>query len=268
MIGSEGTLGIITQATMRLTSAPAETEVAVLGLESLDGLLPVLEMFQSAATVNAFEFFTEEAIARVIERHGLRRPFEKPTPVYALIEIEVASERDSRALLESFNACSEAGWVVDGTVSQSQQQARDLWRLREDISETLSHWSPYKNDLSVRVSSVPRFLDAVSKVVAERYPDYEVLCYGHIGDGNIHLNILKPDGLSIEEFKAHCNRASEGIFGLVEEFRGSVSAEHGVGLLKKPFLACTRSKTELALMRSVRRALDPNSVMNPGKIFD
>jgi len=268
MIGSEGTLGIVTEATMRLTRAPGETVVAVLGLERIEDLLPVLNAFQSKLTVNAFEFFTEETLAKVIERHGLQRPFEAASPVYALIEIEIQTETDSQAVLELYEACSKEGWVVDGTISQSHSQARQFWRLREDISETLSRWSPYKNDLSVRVSMVPGFLGEVGRLVSERYPDFEVLWYGHIGDGNVHLNILKPDEMPVEEFKTHCSGVSEGIFEIVRNYRGSVSAEHGVGLLKKPFLAYTRSKTEIALMQSVRRALDPRGVMNPGKIFD
>jgi FAD/FMN-containing dehydrogenase len=267
-IGSEGTLGFVTEATMRLTSRQAGTAVAVLGLEKLENLLSVLGSFQNALAVNAFEFFTEEALIRVIERHGLTRPFDESVPVYALIELEIRSETDTQAVLDSYEICVEKGWVVQGTVSQSERQARDLWRLREDISETLSHWSPYKNDLSVRISTVPEFLGEVGELVAERYPGFEVLWYGHIGDGNVHLNILKPESMTVEEFKARCGEVSEEISQCVEKYHGSVSAEHGVGLLKKPFLHHSRTDAEIGLMRTIRRAFDPNGVMNPGKIFD
>ncbi len=266
-IASEGTLGIITEATMRLTEAPAEAVVLVLGLDRLEDLLPTLDAFRSAVKLNAFEFFTEDALTRVVERHGLKRPFEHATAVYALIEFESRDESDSRAALETFERCSKAGWVRDGVVSQSRSQAAELWRLRDDISETLSRWSPYKNDLSVRVSLVPGFLEEVGCVVEARYPDFEVLWYGHIGDGNVHLNVLKPEAMAIDDFRENCGDVSGAIFELVERYHGSVSAEHGVGLLKKPYLEYTRAEAELVLMRRIKRVFDPEGVMNPGKIF-
>lgn len=267
-IGSEGTLGFITEATLRLTRAPAESAVMVLGLNRFEDLLPVLDVFQGRVTLNAFEFFTDEALARVVARHGLQRPFDTAMSVYALMDFEAGSENELEYGLEAYEHCREEGWVTDGTISQSRGQARALWRLRDDISETLSRWSPYKNDLSVRISLVPEFLSAVSGVVAESYPDFEVLWYGHIGDGNVHLNILKPDAMAIDDFKEHCAAVSETIFDLVHRYQGSISAEHGVGLLKKPYLGYSRSEQEIVLMRTIKRALDPNGVMNPGKLFD
>lgn len=267
-IGSEGTLGFITEATVRLTRAPGPSAVMVLGLEQLADLLPVLEAAQAHLTVNAFEFFTEGALEKVIARHALQRPFDAVTPVYALVEVETGAGPAMDAVLEVYEHCTDESWVRDGVISQSDAQAAELWRLRDDISETLSRWSPYKNDLSVRVSLVPEFLSEVERMAGEKYPDFEVLCYGHIGDGNVHLNVLKPDDMSIDDFKARCGAVSEDLFSLVERFEGSVSAEHGVGLLKKPYLGFTRSAAEIELMRGIRRVFDPNGVMNPGKIFD
>lgn len=267
-IASEGTLGIITEATMRLARPPGESAVMVLGLDRLVDLLPVLDAFRADVTVNAFEFFTEGALEKVIERHSLQRPFDRATGVYALIEYERRDERDAESALTAYARCTEAGWVRDGAVSQSRAQAAELWRLRDDISETLSRWSPYKNDLSVRVSQVPEFLEEVGRVVEARYPDFEVLWYGHIGDGNVHLNVLKPEAMAIDDFRENCGDVSGAIFELVERYRGSVSAEHGVGLLKKPYLEYTRSEPELVLMRRIKRVFDPEGVMNPGKVFD
>lgn len=267
-IGSEGTLGIITEATMRLTRAPAEPAVMVLGLGSLENLLPVLQAFQARVTLNAFEFFTQAALDRVVARHGLQRPFDTATPVYALIDFEAGAEGDLGASTQAFEHCVDAGWVEDGTVSQSRRQARELWRLRDDISETLSHWQPYKNDLSVRVSLVPEFLAGIAAIVERRYPQFEVLWYGHIGDGNVHLNILRPGDMPLDAFRERCTAVSEEIFALTSRFEGSISAEHGVGLLKKPYLAHGLSSQEIVLMKTIKRALDPNGVMNPGKIFD
>ena len=170
--------------------------------------------------------------------------------------------------MELFEACVMEGWVEDGVISQSLSQAENLWKLREDMSETLSRWKPYKNDISVNISRMPEFLAKVDVLVANEYPDFEVVWYGHIGDGNLHLNILKPDDLSVETFTARCSGVSKQVAALVQEFNGSVSAEHGVGLLKKDYLSYTRTETELQLMRQIKQVFDPNGIMNPGKLVD
>ena len=158
--------------------------------------------------------------------------------------------------------------VSDGVVSQSLSQAANLWKLREDISETLWHWKPYKNDISVKVSKMPDFILEVDALVADRYPTFEVVWYGHIGDGNLHLNILKPDDLAIEAFVEQCSTVSSEVSQLVERYQGSISAEHGVGLLKKPYLKHSKSEQEVNLMRAIRHSFDPNGILNPGKLFD
>jgi FAD/FMN-containing dehydrogenase len=140
--------------------------------------------------------------------------------------------------------------------------------LREDISETISKFTPYKNDIAVTVSKVPKFLRDVEEIVTARYPDFEIIWFGHIGDGNVHLNILKPEHLAKEEFFAKCAEVSYNIFEIVRAYGGSVSAEHGVGLLKKPFLEYSRDALEISYMKAVKEVFDPNKVMNPGKIFD
>ncbi|MEH6548681.1 MAG: FAD-binding oxidoreductase [Pseudomonadales bacterium] len=267
-IGAEGTLGLIVEATMKLTRPPKELSVLVLGVPEFSAIMDVLAAFQAKLDVTAFEFFSELALSIVTKHQDLQRPFETVAPFYALIEVESGSEEEQEKALEVFEYCVEQGWVLDGTMSQSQQQAMNLWRLREDISETLSQWTPYKNDLSVAVSLVPAFLDEVDAVVAAAYPEWDVVWYGHIGDGNVHLNILKPDDLDREAFKTRCGEVSQSIFELVSKFKGSVSAEHGVGLVKKPYLAYSRSQSEINFMRQIKQVFDPNGIMNPGKIFD
>ena len=153
-------------------------------------------------------------------------------------------------------------------VSQSIAQAEALWRLREDISETISRWTPYKNDISTLISRVPDFLCEVEAVVNEHYPSFEIIWFGHIGDGNVHLNVLKPDDLAIEEFQRQCSEVSRWVFEIVQRYGGSISAEHGVGLLKKDYLHYSRSALEVQIMRQIKLAFDPEGVMNPGKIFD
>ncbi len=263
-IGAEGTLGFVVEADIRLLDAPPPQRVMVLGVERISDMLTVLRSFQGAVTLSAFEFFSESALQHVLAHRDVPRPFESRAPYYALLEFDAAGED---AALETFEETVGAGWVGDGVISRSEAQAAALWTLREGISESIAPRTPYKNDLSVRISDVPEFLDEIDGIVAEHYPDLEVCWYGHIGDGNLHLNILKPDDESIDAFYERCHRISPALFEAVRARRGSISAEHGVGLLKRDFLEFSRSPAEIALMRSVKRVFDPNGVMNPGKLL-
>lgn len=268
MIGSEGILGIIVEATLGLCNPPRDPHVIVLGVSSMAAIASVLQTFQARIDLLAYEFFSELALSKVVEHQGLQRPFAVATPFYALLEFEHRGAETDDLVMGVVETCMEQGWVEDAVLSQSMQQARDLWRLREDISETISQWTPYKNDISTTVSKVPEFLAEVDSIVAERYPDLEVVWFGHIGDGNLHLNILKPTGVSIAEFQTRCKAVSAEIFAAIKAFGGSVSAEHGVGLLKKDFLGYSRSDEEIALMKAIKLAFDPDGILNPGKVFD
>ncbi|MCB1665739.1 MAG: FAD-binding oxidoreductase [Pseudomonadales bacterium] len=267
-IGSEGTLGLIVEVTLKLATPPRDPMVLVLAVDAMESAMDVLRSFQARLPLTAFEFFSEKALRHVIAEKGLQRPCETVGEFYALIEFENLSEQTLDQAMEAFEYCMEQGWALDGTLSQSSAQARDLWRLREDISETISRFTPYKNDISVKVSQVPAFLREVDAIVSSRYPDFEIIWFGHIGDGNVHLNILKPDTLDKTLFFKQCAEVSVEIFECVERFGGSVSAEHGVGLLKKPFLHYSRSVGEILAMKAVKQLFDPRGVMNPGKIFD
>jgi len=267
-IGSEGTLGFIVELTMRLTSLPRDPTVLLLAVEDLESTMQVLQAFQGKLELSAFEFFSEKALVHVLAEKGLQRPFDTRGAYYALIEFENKGEYVLDAAMQVFEHCVEQGWALDGTMSQNITQARTLWRLREDISETISRFTPYKNDIAVTVSKVPGFLREVEEIVNARYPDFEIIWFGHIGDGNVHLNILKPEQLAKEEFFAKCAQVSYNIFETVKAYGGSVSAEHGVGLLKKPFLEYSRDSVEIAYMKAMKEVFDPNKVMNPGKIFD
>lgn len=267
-IGSEGTLGLICEATIQLIRPPAESSVLVLGVDNFPAILDVLNTFSAKIDLSAFEFFTQSALDKVSAQMGHPIPFATRTPFYALLEFESSNDAVMDQAMALFELTVERGWVHDGVVSQSLAQAEALWKLREDISETLWHWQPYKNDISVLVSRMPAFLNEVEELVESRYPDFELVWYGHIGDGNLHLNILKPDELSNEEFIARCVPVSSEIGQLLAKYEGSVSAEHGVGLLKKDYLQYSRSPLELALMKQIKLAFDPNSILNPGKLFD
>lgn len=266
-IGAEGTLGFVVEATMRLDRAPKNLTALVLGVPDFDSIMPVLHAFQNTLDLTAFEFFSDKALAKVLARGDVPAPFETDCAFYALLEFEAISDEIAERALTTFEHCVEQGWVLDGVMSQSEQQLENLWKLREYISETIAHWTPYKNDISVTVGQVPAFLRDIDDIVAKNYPDFEVVWFGHIGDGNLHLNILKPDNLSKDEFFAQCAVVNQWVFETVQKYNGSISAEHGVGMTKRDYLHYSRSVEEIAYMQAVKAIFDPNGIMNPGKIF-
>lgn len=266
-IGAEGTLGFVVEATMRLERQPTNLTAMVLGTSDFDSIMPVLHAFQDKLDLTAFEFFSDKCLDKMLARGDIPAPFETRTPFYALLEFEATTEERAEQALATFEHCVNEGWVVDGVMSQSEQQLQNLWKLREYISETISHWTPYKNDISVTVSKVPAFLADIDAIVTQNYPDFEVLWYGHIGDGNLHLNILKPEALSKEAFFDKCAAVNKWVFETVEKYNGSISAEHGVGMTKRDYLTYSRSEAEIAYMKAIKAAFDPNGIMNPGKIF-
>ncbi|MEY1662853.1 FAD-binding oxidoreductase [Isoalcanivorax beigongshangi] len=265
--GAEGTLGLVVEATVKLARRPRDLTVLVLGVPGFDEVMKVLHTFQLDIDLTAFEFFSEKAMGHVLA-HGVPRPFDTVAPFYCLLEFEQLSEQVGERAMELFEKCVEAGWVIDGVMSQSLAQLDQLWQLRERISESIAPFTPYKNDISVTVSKVPAFVQEVDAVVQREYPDFEIVWFGHIGDGNMHLNILKPAELAKEVFFERCNNVSRWVFEIVQRYNGSISAEHGVGMTKKPYLGYSRSAEEIGYMRAVKQLFDPNNVMNPGKLFD
>ena len=267
-IGSEGILGFITEVTLQLLPKPAEQSVLVLGVESLTDLMPVLQTFRSKMVLSAYEFFSHAAMQKVIAHQDAQAPFETETAYYALLEVDMGQADSEEHLMTCFEEVMEAGWVLDGAMSQSETQAEGLWKLREGISESITPYTPYKNDISVIPSKVPEFLTSVEQKVSEAYPDFECIWFGHIGDGNLHLNILKPENLSIDEFKNQCSDCTHIVYGQVQEYGGSISAEHGIGMLKKASLHYSRSPAEIEMMKAVKKQFDPDNIMNPGKVVD
>ncbi len=264
-IGSEGTLGFVTKAILSLAAPPDKPQALLMAVEKLESLLDLFKEFKEKTQPLAFEFWTDSALQHVLSHGALEFPLSQSSPFYILAEIE---ERDSEKALSVFEKALERGIVRDGLLSQSSAQSKSLWSLRENISEAISHRSPYKNDISVRISQMADFLKDLDKLLAEHYPDFEHIVFGHLGDGNLHINILKPEAWEKESFIKKCERVNDILFGLVEKYQGAVSAEHGVGLLKKPYLQHSLSPEELALMKGVKRLFDPDNILNPGKIFD
>lgn len=271
-IGSEGTLGFVTEATLRLTQPPKGLTAALLAVPQMTDVTSVLLAFRAGLVLSAFEFFSGKALGHVLAGSDLPEPFAARSDYYVLLEFEAPDCLSQKAGIQeaaeaAFAECLAEGWVTDGLLSQSEQQRANFWQYRERISEAITAYTPYKNDVAVVPSAVPGFLQAVDKVVTQAYPDFELVWFGHIGDGNLHLNILKPAALDASQFKQQCEAVSEKVMQVVKVFGGSISAEHGVGLLKKHQLHFTRSAAEIALMRSLKQVFDPDNIMNPGKLL-
>lgn len=266
-VGSEGTLGIITEATLKLTRLPGKLDVMLFAVEDLAG---VLALFRKARhgpfTIMAYEFFTDVCVERQKRHRSLRLPFETEASHYVLLEVEKSDPETLEAwVAELF----DNGLVLDGALAAHAQQAAELWMLREGISESLSATGlPHKNDIALPVAGLEAFSNDFQALVSSDYPSYEVAIFGHIGDGNLHVNVMKPEHLDKETFLSSVHELDRKMFDLVRQHRGSISAEHGVGLLKKDWLPWSRSAAELAVLKSVKRALDPENLLNPGKIFD
>ena len=266
-IGSEGTLGLIVEATLQLCQLPPASKVMLLGIANLDALMMVFAALRAKLRLSAFEFFTDKALQHVSRENDLPPPLETACDLYVLTEFDCANESEEQHAMACFEYCVEQGWLLDGVLSQNERQIEQLWRYREGISESISQHTPYKNDLSVRVSRVPEFLRQMEGLLAELCPELEVLWYGHIGDGNLHMNILKPEGASTGEFEDRAHEISERTYALTQEFGGSISAEHGIGMLKSPWLHRVHSATDIELMRGIRKVFDPAGIFNPGKLF-
>ena len=266
MIGSEGTLGIVVEATLKLAEPPPASQVMLLALPDMDALMKVFALFQSRLSLQAFEFFTDHALHHVLA-HGGQRVIDGDYPYYVVTEFDAANDADADAAMAAFEQAMEQGWLSDGVIAQSEAQAASLWQLREGITESLAPRKPYKNDVSVRVSAVPAFLHEMQALLAREYPQAEVIWFGHIGDGNLHINVLRPDDLSEEAFIAQCEHVTRLLAATLQRHGGSISAEHGIGLVKRAYLESTRSVAEIALMRGVREVFDPRGVLNPGKVF-
>lgn len=266
-IGSEGTLGFVIEATMRLAPAPPPSTHLMLGVPDLESIMKIFAEFRAHTSLLAFEMFAGNAAEHVVKATGLPQPLETKSPFYLVIEVEKRSGADEEKILSIFEGGLEKGWIADGAIAQNETQIKNFWRYREDITESLSKYTPYKNDISVTISKVPEFMNDLDAIFKKAYPTWEVVWFGHVGDGNLHISILRPAGMTKEEFVKECRKVDELVFDMIRRHRGSISAEHGVGLTKKPFLSYTRSPAEIEIMRGIKKVLDPDGIINPGKVF-
>ncbi len=266
-IGSEGTLGIISEVVLRLTQPPVQPQVMLLAINNLENSIDTLTIFQKNIELLAFEFFSEQALNAVIKQHSLEAPFETPSDYYILIEYDNNTSNAEHNALSAFEACIKENYVTDGMASQNESQRKAFWRYRELISESIVHYKPFKCDLSVKPSLIPAFIQAVQNMLLDNYKNYQAIWFGHIGDGNIHLNLLQPEHLTEQQHHDSFDQLGHAIFSIAQQFKGSISAEHGVGLLKKPYLHYTLAPAEINLIKTIKHTMDPNNIMNPYKII-
>ncbi len=272
-VGSEGTLGIITAAVLKLAPRPRELAVAFCGVSSPEAALDLFTRFQThdAATINAFELMSGLGTDFVLKHiPGTTLPLARPAPFYVLVEL--ATPRPNAGLRQSMEDVLEKaltdGVVIDAAVAESDAQRAAIWRLREEHSEGQKReGASVKNDVSVPVSKVPAFIGKATIACQALIPGIRPVPFGHMGDGNIHFNLEQPVGADPAWFLDQDHALMEAVNDVVREFDGSFSAEHGIGKLKPYMMPDWRGGAELALMQRIKAALDPMGLMNPGKVL-
>ena len=264
-IGSEGTLGIITRAVLRLAPHPAHRNTVLCALPAYEGAVDLLQSLRArfGKELSAFELMWPDFFALGVSlSRGKHNPLSAEYPLYALIEQTGYADGNEERLADALGGHLESGLVLDAVLAQSDAQSRALWEIREATSEFPLKLAPINFDISIPIGSIGQFVDTCRDVLAQRWPSSQAYFFGHIGDSNLHITV---DGRTIPDVSPEA--VESAIYELVRTFQGSVSAEHGIGMHKRAFLGYTRSDTELACMRAIKHALDPNGILNPGKVF-
>lgn len=264
-IGSEGTLGIITHANLKLYAKPQHTATAFCAIQSPDEAVNLLSLAQknSDNQVTAFEIIPQIGIDFVL-KHGqdMRFPLESQAPWYILLELAGGDDTLTDILEKAF----EAELVSDAAIAQNETQAKDIWRLRHVLSEVQGiEGGSIKHDISVAVADIPQFLARAADIVQAVIPDARPVPFGHIGDGNLHYNVSQPINMKRQEFLDQWYNLADKIHALVLEFNGSVSAEHGIGQMKFNDMREIKSNIELTMMRQIKTQFDPKNILNPQK---
>ncbi|WP_118186067.1 FAD-binding oxidoreductase [Paraburkholderia phosphatilytica] len=272
-IGGEGTLGVITAASLKLFPLPRHQCTAWLGLDTPRQAIDVLMLLRETLgdCVTSFELVGRATLDQVLARiDGTRAPLAEATPWSVLVEVSETA-RDTR-LDARFEAALgdllERGFVRDAVVAQSSEQAHALWHIRDHVPEAQRRDGPsIKHDLSVPISRIPEFIETTGAALAATFPGIRVICFGHVGDGNLHYNQSKPAHQSDAEFRAQIPRVHDIVHEQVARMHGSISAEHGIGRLKQDALMHYKSAVALDLMARVKRAIDPDNLFNPGRLL-
>ncbi len=272
-IGSEGTLGVITAAVLKLFPLPAAQVAAFVAVPSPADALALLSLAQQrlAAELTAFELVSETCL-QLVERHveAARRPLAEPSPWYVLLEVSSArDEAAATAAIEGLlEAALEAGHATDAALSASVAQFRSLWALREDISEAQGAEGPtIKHDIALPIAHIPDFIERTDAALARHFPGLRMVVFGHLGDGNLHYNLSPAPGMPAADFVALEAPVNRLVHDAVDAAGGSISAEHGLGVLRRDESARYKPAVELRLMHAVKQALDPANLMNPGKLL-
>jgi FAD/FMN-containing dehydrogenase len=273
-IGAEGTLGVITAAVLKLFPRPATTVIAWTAMAHPDQALELLALLrqQCGDSVSAFEVISRRCLDLVLRNMpGTRDPLAEPHEWYVLMELGDARAGDAlrHDLEAALAAAADATLVADAVIAESTAQGEQLWKLRESIplASRADARMVYRHDIAVAVSRVPAFIGAAQAALEQRFPGVEVICFGHLGDGNLHYNAFVPGRLRADPAARDAQDVAEVVYDILPRFGGSFSAEHGIGLAKVAQLARYKSPVELELMRTLKRTLDPGNIMNPGKVL-
>lgn len=271
-IGSEGSLGIITGVVLKLFAAPAGRVSAWVGAKELTSVVTLLNRLQAACgpRLSAFEMMSESSLA-LVTRHldGHFSPLNQIYPYYALIELADTNLNGLQEMLqEALTSAIDDGLIDDCVVAMNEAQSVSMWRLREGISMAqVKAGKAVKHDIALPISSLATFVKEADQIVMNGFPDLPIINFGHIGDGNLHYNVLVPLDISPSLYKETTAELNKRIHDLVTQFNGSISAEHGVGTLRRDELKRYKSSVEMDLMNAIKRAIDPNQIMNPGKLL-
>jgi len=270
-IGAEGTLGIITAAVLRLVPRPRSMETAFVGVPSPDHALKLLTLAteRTAGGVTSFELMPRMGVETVI-KYGpnLRDPLASTHSWYVIIELSSQAKTGLRETLEAILAEGmEQGHLTDASIADSLEQAKQFWRIREMFGELLRHLGgSIRHDISVPVASVPAFIAEANAAVVKLVPGSRPMPFGHLGDGNIHYNVTQPVGADRAAFLNRWDEVNEVVFAVVKKYGGSISAEHGIGIIKRDALPKVKDPVAYDLMKTLKRTLDPKGILNPGKV--
>jgi FAD/FMN-containing dehydrogenase len=271
-IGAEGTLGIITAAVLKMFPLPAARATAFLAVPSPEAALELLNAAKAGAggTLTTFELMSRFCL-EIVLRHasGTRDPLSEPSPWYVLMEVSSQSAAGLDDAVEAFlGAALEQGLVTDAALAGSLNQRADFWKLREMLSEVQTHeGGSIKHDVSVPLHAVPAFIARACATVEALVPGCRPVPFGHMGDGNIHFNVSQPIGADKAAYIARWEEMNAAVHAIVSEMHGSISAEHGIGRLKRDLLPGVKDPVELALMKTLKATLDPQGILNPGAVL-
>jgi FAD/FMN-containing dehydrogenase len=270
-IGSEGTLGIITQAVLKLYPMPAQRQVALIVCNDLNAILTAFTTLRQNldARLTAFEMMAPYALDLVCTHLNCAHPWQNAPMYTALIEISQPTLATDETLHSTLADLMAAQTVQNALIAENLSQAEQFWRMREQISAAQkAQGKNIKHDVSVPISAIAQFIEQTDVALAQKYPGIQTVVFGHIGDGNVHFNVSAGTAFAnADALMAHESVINQIVYEHVQSFNGSISAEHGIGLLKRDLMPTIKSQVELNTMRAIKKTLDPNNLMNPHKIF-